>query len=288
MAYKMALFQTQIHEQKPMASTQTSTLQIPVGGKIQSLALVFYTGAGVPVTEAQIRSEVGNIRLTINGKDVVNCSAIQILDAYESMGTRVSAPTAIAGVVELNIGRLLFVDPAIKDLVGYGTADVSTIQVQITALTLTAVASVKAVSQRQPVSENLGMYCKLVNYPQSFNATGDHTVDTLPRDMNSAYLAVFVDDGASGAITFGECRVNSVTVTERLDSALNALFASNKGFTQVPGYFTHWFSDGSLAGRLPMNGVTDYRLITTFGTAPGAAGYNVTPLTLIMPEGMKI
>lgn len=288
MAFKMGLFQTQVHEQKPMASTQITTLQIPTGGKVQSLGLVFYTAGGVPVTEAQLRAEVGNIRLTINGKDVVNCSAIQLLDLYEALATRVGVPAAVPGVVELNIGRLLFVDPALRDLVGFGTADVANIQVQITALTLTNVASVKAVSQRQPVSENLGMYCKFINYPQSFNATGDHTVDTLPRDSNSAYLLTMIDDGPSGTISFGECRVNGVTVTERLDSALNSLFASNKGFVQTAGYFIHFFNDGTLAGRLPMPGVTDLRHITTFSVAPGAAGYNVTPLTLIIPDGMKL
>ena len=280
----MGLYQSQIHEQKPLTSSQIVTLQIPVGGKIQSLALVFYTAGGVPVTEAQIRAEIGIIRLTLNGRDVVNAPVVQILDLYESLGSaRVGTPAAIAGVVELNVGRLIFVDPVLRDLVGFGTGDVSTIQVQVTAGTLFAIASVKAVSQRTPSPENLGTYCKFINYPQSFNSTGDHTVDTLPRDTNSAYLLTMIDDGASGTITFGECRMNGQTITERQDSAISSLFASNKGFAQPAGYFCHWFNDGSAAGQLPMRGVTDLRFITTFSVAPGAAGYNITPLTLISP-----
>ena len=264
-----------------MASSQVTTLQIPTGQKLQSIALVFYTGAGVPVTESQLRAEVGNIRLTVNGRDVVNASAIQLLDLYEAMGTKVGVAAGINGVLELNVGRLLYTDPVLRDLIGFGTADVANIQVQVTALTLTNVASVKAVTQRQAVSENLGMYASFINYPQSYNSTGDHTVDTLPRDANSAILAAVIDDGASGTITFGECRINGVTVTERLDSALNNLFLSNKGYQQPTGYYVHAFADGGLAGCLPMNGVTDFRLITTFSVAPGAAGYNITLLKLV-------
>lgn len=284
----MSLYQSQNHEQKSMTSTHTATLQIPTGGKIQSLALLFTTAAGAPVTEAQLRAEVGNIRLTINGKDVINCSAIQLLDLYEALGPHVGVPAAVAGVLELNVGRLLFTDPLLRDLVGYGTADVSNIQVQVTALTLTNVAAVQAISQRSAVSENLGMYAKYINYVQSFNSTGDHTVDTLPRDMDSNYVAVMIDDGASGIITFSECRVNANTITEKQQANVSALFASNKGYVQPTGYFLHAFADGSLGGRLPMRGVTDLRFINTFSAAPGAAGYNITPLTLIIPEGMKI
>ena len=284
----MGLFQTQVHEQKTLTTSQIATFQVPTGGKIQSLGIVFYTSGGVPVTEAQIRSEIGNIRLTINGKDTVNASAIQILDLYEAMSVHVGTPAAVAGVMELNLGRLLFVDPVLRDAVGFGTADVANIQVQITAGTLSAIASAKVVSQRSPVSENLGMYCKFINYPQSFNATGDHTCDTLPRDSDSSYLITMIDDGASGTITFGECRVNGMTVTERLDSALNSLFASNKGYAQPAGYFAHFFADGTLNGRLPMPGVTDLRHITTFSVAPGAGGYNIAPLTMIIPQSMKV
>lgn len=280
----MGLYQSQVHEQKSLASSQVATLQIPVGSKIQSLGLIFYTSGGVPVTEAQIRAEISLIRLTINGRDVVNAPPAQILDLYEALGpSRVGVNTAVAGVIELNIGRLVFVDPAVRDLVGFGTADVASIQVQVTAGTLSAIASVKALSQRSPVAENLGTYCKFVNYPQSFNSTGEHTVDTLPRDSNSAYLLTMIDDGASGTITYSECRLNGMNITEKQDSAISALFASNKGFTQPSGYFCHWFNDGSLMGQLPMKGATDLRFITTFSVAPGAAGYNITPLTLVFP-----
>ena len=275
----MGMFTTQNHEQKTLTTAQITTLQVPAGGKIQSCALAFFTGAGALVTEAQIRAELTNIRLTLNGQDVVNASPIQILDLYEAMGVRVESPAAVAGVLELNIGRLLFVDPVLKDIFGYGTADVSSIQVQITAGTLSAIASVQTITERSPVNENLGTYCRYINYAVSFNATGDNTLDTLPRDTDSAYLALMINDGASGTITHGEVRVNSSTIRERLNIGVNDLFNSNKGYAQPAGYFVHSFADGTLRGQLPMLGVTDLRFVTTFSVAPGAGGYTVAALT---------
>lgn len=274
-------YQSQVHEQKALTTGQIATLQIPVNGKIQSLGLIFYTSGGAPVTEAQIRAEIGNINLRLNGRDIINAPVTMLLDLYEAYGTRVGVPTAVAGTVELNIGRLIFLDPFIRNAVGFGTADVSSIQVQVTAGTLSAIASVKAVSQRLPVNENLGTYCKFINYPQSFNTTGDVTVDTLPRDANSSYLAVMTDDGASGTITFGEVRVNSLSITDKLDSALNALFTSNKGLIQPSGYYMYNFNDGQINSNIPMLGVTDLRFITTFSVAPGAAGFNMGALTMV-------
>lgn len=279
----MALKNTQNHEQKTMSSSTVATLQIPTGGKIQNLMLLFLTGAGAPVTEAQIRSEVSNIRLTVNGRDIVNASPTLLLDLYEAMSVKVGTPAGVGGVVELNVGRQIFANPDVRDLFGLGTADVANIQVQVTAGTLVNIASVQAISARTPVNENLGAHCEFINYPQSFNATGQHTVDTLPRNTDSSYLGLLIDDGSAGTITSSEIRVNNYAIRENLNSAVNNCLLSNSGLAQPAGYYFHGFADGSLDGRLPMPGVTDLRAITTFSVAPGAAGYNVAALTLVTP-----
>ena len=276
---------TQNHESKALTTGQQATLQVPTGGKIQSLFLLFTTGAGAPNTEAQIRAEVGNIRVTFNGKDIINATAAQLLDLYETLGNNVFNAAAIpAGAMELNIGRLVFNSPEVKDLMGLGTADIANIQVQVTMLTVAEVDNVQAVSARTPENQNLGAHCKFLNYPISFNGTGDHTVDTLPRDKDSAYLALMVNEGAAGVATHSEVRVNNFTIRERLSIAVNAVLLSEAKYAQPANYFVHGFMDGSLDGRLPMTGVTDLRCITTFTTAPGAGGYNIGTLTLVTPQ----
>lgn len=277
----MGVKTTQVHESKPLTSNQNATLQIPASGKIQSLLLQFSTGAGVPATEADIRAEMGNVRVTLGGKDIVNTTSIKLLDLYETLGVNVSESLGVAGVLELNIGRLFYIDPLVRDLFGWGTADVTSIQVQVTAGTLNNIASVQAFTEREPINENLGAYMKFVDYPQTFNATGDHTVDTLPRDIDSSYLLVMCDDGSAGTITVGESRVNSITLHERTPSNINKCLLSNRKMVQPAGYFVYGFGDGSLGGRLPMKGVADLRFISTFSVAPGAQGYVMSALTLV-------
>lgn len=268
------------HQTAPLTTGGTQTLQIPAGGKIHSLALHFMTSAGASVTEAQIRAEIANIRFTIGGRNIVNCSPVILLDAYETLGTEVHSNTGIAGVVELNIGRLLFTDPGLRDLFGFGTAGSPPIQISISAGTLSAIASVECYTEREAVNEALGSYCSLINYPQTFNSTGIHTVENLSREPSTKYALIMVDDGASGAIASGEVRMGQVSVRESVPLNVNAQLLSNNRLTQPSGYFVHGFSDGTLAALLSMAGVADFRVLTNFGTAPGAGGYNLAALTV--------
>jgi len=271
----------QSHETKTLTSSQTTYLQVPIGGKLHSIAVRFATSAAADVTEAAIRAEISRITLKINGVDIVNNTPAKILDLYEYLSpANVSGNTGVASMVELNVGRLLYTDPAVRDLFGIGTANVNNVQIGITAGTLSTIANAQAFTSREMKNENLGMYMKYLEYSQSFNATGDSTVDTLPRDPDASYLAVLVNPGASGVISHGECRVNNNQLTDKLPASVNTLESSNKRHTTPSGYYIYDFADGNLGTRLPMLGVNDLRFITTFSTAPGAGGYSMNALTL--------
>lgn len=274
----------QKHEQKALTSSASSFCTIPPNGKILSIQAHFLTSAGATVTEAQVRAEISNMRLTIGGRDVVNTSPTIILDVYEHLGTRVGNNTAPVGVVELDLARLFFFDPAVRDSLGYGTFDVSSIQLQVLAGTLSAIASVETYTERVSSTEVLGTYGTLLNYPKTFNATGQDTIDTLPKNASTTYVAAFIQTGASGVIFDSEVRytnqLGTQTARERVPLQVNRQSMSNNGFQQPSGYYTHLFTDGQFVKRLPMAGTTDFRLITNFTTAPGAGGYGVAMLAL--------
>jgi len=271
----MTLKTISAHSTRPLSTGATETLQIPVYQRIQDVILSF------DGTEAEIRAEIGLIRLSINGSDIINLTAAELYDLYEMLGVKVFNAGGTAGALSLNLAPLVYNNPAIRDQFGWGELGVTNIQVSVTALTLSAVSSVRAFTVRdtprdatgKPVKQTLGAHVKAVRYQQNFNATGEHTVDTLPRDLGTAYLMVAASDGASGAITSGRCSVNSVNIYDDTPLAINGLYMSRSGYDQIGGYYVFNFVDGGLNSRLPMEGVTDLRFVQTFGTAPGAGGY---------------
>lgn len=268
------------HESKPLTTSQAATLQIPAYGKIFNIGLLFTTSAGAAVTEAAIRSEIANLRLTINGVDHVNCTPTQILDLYEHLGANVGVPTGVASALELNVGRLIYTDPAVRDLLGFGTANVESIQLEVRAGTLTTIANAQVFTERTVAKEDLGVRCKYLNYTRGTNATGDDTFDTLPRNPESSYLALMVSQGASGTITNTQVKVDNVTIKDPSPQAISNLFNSNNRYAAVTGYAHVDFMDGTLTSRLPMAGVNDFRLTTTFSVAAGAAGYTIAALSV--------
>jgi len=273
----MTLKTVNAHSTRPLTTGATETLQIPVYGRIQDVILAF------DGTEAQIRAEVGLIRLSINGSDLISLTAAELYDLYEMLGVKVFDATGFDGALSLNLAPLIYNNPAIRDQFGWGEIGVTNIQVAVTALTLSNVSSVRAFTIRdtprdangKPIKQALGARIKAVRYQQNFNATGEHTVDTLPRDLGTAYLLVAASDGASGAITSGRCSANSVNIYEETPIDVNALYLSRSGLDQIGGYFVYNFTDGGINSRLPMEGVTDLRFVQTFGTAAGAAGYPI-------------
>lgn len=275
------MFTRHKHETQPLTNGSTATLQIPVFNRIQDVILAFNG------TEAQMRAELGLVRLTMNGTDIINCTVTELLDLFEAMGVKVASNTGIDGVLSLNVGRLLYDSSPIRDLFGWGSLGVTTIQVQVTAGTLAAISEVTAYSVRDvarnangdPEAQPFGAHVRVIRYPQNFNSTGEHTVDTLPRDINTAYLAVMAGDGASGVISYGKCSVNAANVYEQTPNAVNEMANAETGIAPVAGYYLYNFTDGGLNSRLPMKGVTDLRFVTNFATAPGAGGYPMIAVT---------
>jgi hypothetical protein len=272
----------QVFETKALASNGSATLQIPTGGKIHGIQLRFATSAGADVTEAAIRAEIASIKLSINGTDHVQCSPTRLLDLYEFLGRNVQENAAVASVVELIVGKYVFTDPVVREAFGLGTADVQSIQVQVVAGTLSTIDNVQAFVYREiNNTEKLGTYCKFIDYPRTFNATGDDIVSTLPRDPYQSYLAVLAYAGASGVISHGAVKANGINIMEKIPAAVNKLILSNNRYAVPASYFPYSFIDGSLTSRLPMAGINDLQIATTFSTASGAGGYNLATLVAV-------
>ena len=66
------------------------------------------------------------------------------------------------------------------------------------------------------------------------------------------------------------------------------MLSSNK-LNQIDDTYIYNFGNGTTSDRLPMVGIKDFRLDTTFSTAPGAAGYSILQVGLTnVPRGVKV
>lgn len=265
------------HDSKPVSSGTVLTFNIPSFEVIDDILLEF-KNSGAAATKANILSSIGKIALAINGEQVVNCPINLLYNVYASLGTQVSQN--ISNVIGLNIGRYLFKDPTTEDYFAYGCANVQTIQLQVyCGATVTNVTDLAVSTIRRNFQSNLGSYIKVINYPQNMTTTGLSSVDTLPRDANEAYLSIMATANG-GTISQGECVVNGNNIFDPMTAAENDYIVSARGLAPVAGVFNYSFSDGSIKSILPMQGVTELRLKTTFSTAPTSGSYDLLAISI--------
>lgn len=266
-----------IHENKTVTAGAILTYNVPSFDTIDDIILEF-TNNGAAATKDAILSAVGKIALNINGEQVVNVPLARLYDIYTSLGSEVTQN--VSNSIGLNIGRYLFKDPNNEDYFAYGCADVQTIQVQVYLnSTTTNVTDCQLSTIRRATLTKLGSFIKVIDYPQTMSATGISTVDTLPRDSNEAYLCIHAHNGG-GTITQGECVVQGVNVIDPISQSLNDYIVNARGLSAVSNVFNYAFCDGSIKGILPMQGVTELRLKTTFSKAPTAGTYDLVAVSI--------
>lgn len=273
-----------VHESKSITAGSILTYNVPSFDTIDDIILEFFD-SGAPATKVDILAAVGKIALNINGEQVVNLPLARLYDIYASLGQEVTQN--ITNSIGLNIGRYLFKDPVTEDYFAYGCANVQTIQVQVYLnATVQGLTDCQVTTIRRAVNSPLGAYIKLINYPQTMNTTGISTVDTLPRDSNEAYLSIMAHNGG-GKISQGECVMNGNSIIDPISQALDDYIVNARGLSAVDNVFNYSFSDGSIKGILPMIGVTELRLKTTFSKAPENGNYDLVAVSIRnVPQGM--
>ena len=265
------------HDSKPVSNGAVLTFNIPSFEVIDDIVLEFLN-SGAAATKTNILSSINKIALAINGEQIVNCPLSLLYNVYEFLGQEVTQD--INNVIGLNIGRYLFKDPVTEDFFAYGCADVQTIQLQVyCAATVTSVTDLSVSTIRRNFKSNLGSYIKIINYPQTMASTGISSVDTLPRDANEAYLSIMASS-VGGTISQGECVVNGNSIYDPMTQAENDYIVSARGLAPVSNVFNYSFSDGSIKSFLPMQGVTELRLKTTFSKAPTNGTYDLLAISI--------
>lgn len=266
------------HESKSCSASQILTYSIPVFDTVDDI-LIQGLNSGAPATLANMKAAIGKIALAINGEQVINVPFTRLCEVYNSLGVEVTQN--LVNCIGLNIARYLFKDANNEDFFAWGCADIQTIQLQIYLnSSITGLTDIQVSTIRRSVNLPLGSYIKVINYPQTMTSTGISTVDSLPRnDSREAYLEILANNGG-GVISQGECVMNGVSIFDPITQSLNDYLVNTRGLAAVSGNFNYSFSDGSIKGALPMQGVTELRLKTTFTTAPTNGTYDLVAVSI--------
>lgn len=282
----MSLKNAHIHETKLISASSVVTLELPVFSKIHKIFLEFLNGTAVPPTRAELVSALLNVRMTIGGRDVINCYPNQLIDLKSTFTNDIAKPTNTDfndsdNILDLMPVSDIFTDPLVRDVFGIGTADVSSIQIQLTfKADVTNVASVRLTSWRENVTQELGSYATILNYPQSFSGTGDHIVDTLPRSLTSNALVIIASDEAKENIIEGALTLNGTNLLERTSRRSVAALLNAYDWHLHTDQYVFPLTDGSLTSYIPLHAVVDFRITTTFKVAPTNNNYDLLAVNL--------
>ena len=239
---------------------QRATVRLPVGNTYNMLFIRAKT-AGADMTEAQMKSMLGDVRLLIDGDLKIEASATELLDLAKYYGVTIQN-----GVLPVIFSRPWQRSIVGEDVLSYGTADVSTMDltVDIDSGATTPTLELYAIqSQGTP----LGQHCVIKRHSRTVSATGEVEEANLPRgDFGLMALHLTTD-----AVSTVEVRANERKAHES-DLATRKFRDSLTNKTHQTGY-THinFCETDRVSDVLPL-ALEDFRVITNH-TATGSFNY---------------
>ena len=273
-------------ESKPITQGAMTPFNVNAYNIIRDLYLEF-TNNGAPTTLANCKSSIGRLVVLVNGMNVLDVSLAQLTDLYTYLGTRVQQ-TALVNVFSLNMGRLLYKAGILRDEFAWRCGKsgetnpakkISSLVVQVYAnSTVTDITDVQLYSSRLNFeAEWNDSYIMFNNNVQSFSATGQSQVNTLPKNANDLFLLAIAYNGG-GVISQGETLINNTNVTRAISLSVNNAIGNLEGYGQIDGAFVHNFCNGAGNSGLFVSDITsELSVRTTFSSAP-SKGYDLPVL----------
>jgi len=177
-------------------------------GRIETLnnvhALYFYlTGSGTALTSAQIITDIGDVRIRINGELIFEASGDQIQDLYKYHFDANTAHT-VAGCLCIPFVRPHLPMAGLKRGLALGMLaddgqgqNVLTYEVNVLSPgTLTLDAGNVLFEHDKLAPEKLGAHIRVLRHTRTFSATGVQEIVDLPKDKpGTAALAYHFDKG---------------------------------------------------------------------------------------------
>lgn len=266
-----------------IAANAVLTSELPKSGTYYGLPLSMLDG-GVDETVAEIIAEVSEVRISVNGVDILEASAATIISLYSYYHGGFNA-SELAGVLPIRFARDHMPINAQAEVFGLGMVGVNSFILEITmGGTVNDIDQIQVRAEKRDIDQPMGQHVRLQKFPRVFPSTGLQEVTDLPIEANAGVLAFHIEYDSSAmtsptlltdvSVIVNDTEVIKLTETMaqylaekagrewQVDSTTKSLFSIDFGlFNDLTGFLSH-------------EGLTDLRLqLTWAGTAPGT--YNI-------------
>ncbi|PZO86538.1 MAG: hypothetical protein DI626_06275 [Micavibrio aeruginosavorus] len=256
-------FQRKLPSFSVVSPGSTAAVLIPRGPTYQTIVLN-YKRNGVDATEAQVKSDLKQVRLKINGVtryEVSGKHLIDIMNKYYGIGFT-------AGLIVIPLTRPWHKTIEGEENLGWGTKNVDTfgIEVDIDAAAVSPTLTGEALIL--PVERDLGLIVEVHELNFSSAVAGQFEIPNLPRG-NGDMVAIHLD---SANVTAAEAFLNQVPAIEGSAAITKSIQTWMTERSPQTGY---QHLDALVRNRIadvwPLKGVEDFRLKLTMSAA-GAVG----------------
>ncbi len=247
---------------------------MPLGVTYCAIPLRF-TIAGAAATEAQIKTQVARIRLTVDGDTKIDASPTELLAIQNSWNMRYQLTNVNDGVFRLELTRPWDMEIDAQDGPGWGMSTnvgggVSnfTLEVELTGVvTIDNIDGWAEITDATP----LGRHLTIRRYVDNQAASGDKVFSDFNQDPTWAVYGLHIDKAsvpeASAPITHVALFVDQVAEIEKINTGALENLYRRYGITKQAG-FTHipFARRGRPMDALPLV-AQDMRLTLTTGAA---------------------
>lgn len=243
-----------------ITASNTFAVLLPVGPTYKNIMLE-PTIAGVAATVAQMRAQIGTVRLRVNGRAIYELPATDILDNNTWHGY-----PATAGLLPLfQTFDWVRTVPALENL-AWGTANIDSLTLEVTMLAGATIDKIVASGLVVPEARQLAYVVEAHQFTFAPAGAGTFEIATLPKGNGDLLELHF-----SGAVvTAAEVKINGVSFQDCTNLvAHNNL--TNFGERVPVANYTHFdftaFSN-MIDDRIPLGSfVQDFRVILTVSGA---------------------
>jgi hypothetical protein len=266
-----------------MASVVASgiaTADLPAAGTYYTIWLHCLDG-GAAVSLANIKADILNVKLTLNGTTFLEASSTALYAIYEEQYAEQGAVPR-AGMLPITLAPDHLERTLDSDQLALGMGGITALQLELTLGAATATAGhvdqIAVYVERLPTTRPVGTHRKLLKFARSFASAGVQEITDLPFEAGSdaataAYHLLY--NGAAAVITDLEFIVNNQTIRKYAPLAAQSQNEKAGRKWMVAGAAGDLFSipfdlSGDLTGYLGHEDVYDLRMRTTWSAAPNA------------------